>query len=118
LDLQLSFRCDKALSSALRQYRRSVLNGTLWKGEKNMKAQNLATNAQNTRPRRFRSDVPEERGKNVPTLEEIHRRALEIHIERGGHDYDLDEYLEEWLQAERELREKYNRSNDEAAKEK
>jgi hypothetical protein len=54
----------------------------------------------------------------VPTLYEIHRRALEIHIERGGHGYDLDEYLEEWLQAERELREKYNMSNDEAAKEK
>jgi hypothetical protein len=118
LDSQLSFRCDKALSSAIRRYPRSVLNGTLWKGEKNMKAQNLATNAQNTRPSRFRSDVPEERGKNVPTLDEIHRRVLEIHVERGGHGYDLDEYLEEWLQAERELREKYNRSNDEAAKEK
>jgi hypothetical protein len=31
---------------------------------------------------------------------------------------DLDEYLDEWLQAERELREKYNRSNEEGAKEK
>jgi hypothetical protein len=30
----------------------------------------------------------------------------------------MDEYLEEWLQAERELREKHNRSNDEDAKEK
>ena len=83
-----------------------------------MKLRDQATNAQNMRPSRFRSDVPEERGKNVPTLDEIHRRALEIHIERGGHGYDLDEYLEEWLQAERELREKYNMSNDEAAKEK
>jgi hypothetical protein len=69
-----------------------------------MKLRDQATNAQNTRPSRFRSDVPEERGKNVPTLDEIHRRALEIHIEHGGHDYDLDEYLDEWLQAERELR--------------
>jgi hypothetical protein len=83
-----------------------------------MKAQNLATNAQNTRPSHFRSDVREERGKNVPTLDEIRRRALEIHIERGGHGYDLDEYLDEWLQAERELREKYNRSNDEGTKKK
>jgi hypothetical protein len=83
-----------------------------------MKAQNLVTNAQNTRPNRFRSDVREERGKNVPTLDEIHRRALEIHIERGGHGYDLDEYLEEWLQAERELRGKYDGSNHEGAKEK
>ena len=54
----------------------------------------------------------------MPTLDEIRRRALEIHIERGGHDYDLDEYLDEWLQAERELREKHNRSNDEGAREK
>jgi hypothetical protein len=28
----------------------------------------------------------------------------------------LDEYLEEWLQAERELREKNNRSSDEGAR--
>jgi hypothetical protein len=118
LDSQLSFRCDKALSSALRQYRLSVPNGTLWKGKKHMKAQNLAANAQYTRPSRFRSDVPEEKGKNSPTLNEIRRRALEIHIERGGPGYDLDEYLNEWLQAERELREKYNSSNDEGAKEK
>ncbi len=83
-----------------------------------MKAQNLATNAQNTRPSRFRSDVREERGKNVPTLDEIRRRALEIHIERGGHGYDLDEYLDEWRLAQRELQEKYNRSNDEGAKKK
>ena len=83
-----------------------------------MKSQNPTTNAQNLSRGIPRSDVPEGKGKNVPTLDEIHRRALEIHIERGGHGYDLDEYLEEWLQAERELREKYNRSNDEAAKEK
>jgi hypothetical protein len=48
-----------------------------------MNAQNLATNTQNTRPRSVGSDIPEEKGKNVPTLDEIHRRALEIHIERG-----------------------------------
>lgn len=78
-----------------------------------MKFRDQATNVQNTRPSRLLSDVPEESGKNVPTLDEIRRRALEIHIEHGGHDYDLDEYLDEWLQAERELREKYNGSNDE-----
>ena len=83
-----------------------------------MKLRDQATNAQNTRLSRFRSDVSEERGKYVPTLDEIRRRALEIHIEHGGHGYDLDQYLDEWLQAERELREKYNRSNDEGAKEK
>ena len=83
-----------------------------------MNSQNLATHIRNTRPSRLRSDIPEERGKNVPTLDEIRRRALEIHIERGDHGYDLDEYLDEWLQAERELREKHNRSNDEGAREK
>jgi hypothetical protein len=72
-----------------------------------MNAQNLATSDQNTRPRGVRSDVPEEIGKNVPTLDEIHRRALEIHIERGGHGCDLDNYLDEWLQAERERRARY-----------
>jgi hypothetical protein len=78
-----------------------------------MKLRDQATNAQNTRPSRFRSDDPEERGKNVPTPDEIRRRVLEIHIERGGHGYDLDEYLDEWLQAERELQEKYNKSSGE-----
>jgi hypothetical protein len=70
-----------------------------------MKSRNLATNAQDM-PTDIGSDVQEERGRNVPTLDEIRRRALEIHIERGGQGYDLDEYLNEWLQAERELREK------------
>jgi hypothetical protein len=83
-----------------------------------MELQDQATDAQDTRPSRFRSDVPEERSKNVPTPDEIRRRVLEIHIEHGGHAYDLDEYLDEWLQAERELREKYNTSHDEGAKEK
>ena len=77
-----------------------------------MKLRDQATNAQNTRPSSRRSDLPEERGKNVPTLDEIRRRALEIHIEHGGHGYDLDEYLDEWLQAERELRTKYRRDTD------
>jgi hypothetical protein len=81
-----------------------------------MNAQNLATNAQNTRPRTVGSDLQEEKGKNVPTLDEIHRRAVEIHIERGGHGCDLDNYLDEWLQAERELKEKCSTSNDEGAK--
>jgi hypothetical protein len=81
-----------------------------------MNAQNLAANAQNTRPRVVRSDVAVETGKNVPTLDEIHRRALEIHVERGGHSCDLDNYLDEWLQAQHELKEKYSTSNDEGVK--
>jgi hypothetical protein len=82
-----------------------------------MKSRNLAANAQDM-PTAIGSDVQEERGKNVPTLDEIRRRALEIHIERGRQGYDLDEYLDEWLQAERELREKYNRTNDKGARKK
>jgi hypothetical protein len=87
-------------------------------GGQTVKSQNPTADAHNLSRGIHRSDVPEGKGKNVPTLDEIHRRTLEIHIERGGHAYDLDEYLDEWLQAERELREKYNRGNDEGAKEK
>jgi hypothetical protein len=81
-----------------------------------VKSQNPTTDAHNMPRGIHRSHVPEGKGKNVPTLDEIHRRRLEIHVERGDHDYDLDEYLDEWLQAERELREKHNRSNGEGAK--
>jgi hypothetical protein len=130
------FRCDDALNSALRLSCHSFLSGetahwagpgcldlglltgagrsrskNTWKGEKNMNAQNLPANAQNTRPRVVRSDVAEEAGKNVPTLDEINRRALEIHVERGDHSCDLDDYLDDWLQAERELRERYNKNS-------
>jgi hypothetical protein len=77
-----------------------------------MKSPNLATEAQNM-PTGIRSGVPEETGKNWPSLAEIHKRAREIHIERGGHVCDIDNYLDEWLQAERELQEKYNESSGE-----
>jgi hypothetical protein len=40
----------------------------------------------------------------APTLEEIRQRADGLHIERGYmHGWDQDD----WLQAERELKEKY-----------
>jgi hypothetical protein len=52
----------------------------------------------------FQSDDAEQGGRNTPSPEEIRKRAFEIHIERGGiHGCDLDD----WLQAERELQEKY-----------
>jgi len=74
-----------------------------------MKLRNLRTNAQNM-PTSLRSDIPEELGKNEPSLAEIRQRAFEIHIERGGiHGCDLDD----WMQAERELQEKYNESSGE-----
>ena len=73
-----------------------------------MKAQNPSTNAQNMRTE-IRSDEPEGTGENGPSLAEIRQRAFEIHIERGGiHGCDLDD----WLQAEREFQEKYNKIND------
>jgi len=59
------------------------------------------------------SATKEQSTKNAPTPEEIRKRAFEIHIERGGiHGCDLDD----WMQAERELQEKYIGSSDVAPK--
>ena len=74
-----------------------------------MKSRNLATNDQNTRTG-HPPHITEERHKNGPSLAEIRQRALEIHVERGGDGSDLENYLAAWLQAERELQEKYNKS--------
>jgi hypothetical protein len=74
-----------------------------------MTSHSLKSNTQNTPSIIFRPDVPEEKGQNGPTLAEIRERAFEIHTERGGiHGCDLDD----WQQAERELREKHNKMND------
>jgi len=81
-----------------------------------MKSQNLKTNVHDVPTGILQSDFAEERGKNGPSLAEIRHRAFQIRLERGRHGYDLDEYLDEWQQAERVLREKYNRSNDQVAK--
>jgi hypothetical protein len=79
-----------------------------------MKSQDLATNAHGIPTGIHQSDFAEE-SKNGPTPAEIRERAFEIHIERGGiHGCDLDD----WLQAQRELQEKYNHSNDESPKSK
>jgi len=52
----------------------------------------------------LRSDTKEPVIKEGPSKEEIRERAYEIHVERGGiYGYDFDD----WLQAERELYEKY-----------
>ena len=72
-----------------------------------MKSQNLATNAHDIPTGIHPSDFAEE-SKNGPTPAEIRERAFEIHIERGGiHGCDLDD----WLQAQRELQEKYNNTS-------
>lgn len=80
-----------------------------------MKLQDPLTNAQTTPRSILRSNVAEDSRSNGPSLAEIRERAFEIHIERGGiHGCDLDD----WLQAERELQEKYNKSNDGGPKKK
>jgi DUF2934 family protein len=80
-----------------------------------MKLQDPLTNAQTMSRSIRRSNVAEESRNNGPSLAEIRERAFEIHIERGGiHGCDLDD----WLQAERELQEKLNKSNDRGPKKK
>ena len=50
------------------------------------------------------SSTDERLRNGIPSLEEIRKRAFEIHIERGGiHGCELDD----WLQAERELQQEY-----------
>ena len=72
-----------------------------------MKSRNLAADPQNM-PRTVQPDVPES-GNDGPSPTEIRQRAFEIHIERGGiHGCDLDD----WMQAERELRTRYRRDTD------
>jgi hypothetical protein len=79
-----------------------------------MKLRNTSTNAESGAGVVLQPDIAEEK-KNGPSSEEIRQRAFEIHIERGGiHGCDLDD----WLQAERELQEKLNKSNDGGPKKK
>jgi hypothetical protein len=78
--------------------------------EKAMKLRDQATNPQNM-PTGTRSEVPKRTGESGPSLAEIHQRALEIHVERGGDGSDLENYLDAWLQAERELRERYSKNS-------
>ena len=56
----------------------------------------------------------QESSKHAPAPAEIRQRAFEIHIQRGGiHGHDLDD----WLEAERELQEKYRNSSESATHE-
>jgi hypothetical protein len=69
-----------------------------------MKSRNLITNPWNTQGSVVPPEFPEEGQKNGPSPVEILKRAFEIHIERGGiHGCDLND----WLEAERELQQKY-----------
>jgi hypothetical protein len=73
-----------------------------------MKLQDPITNAQTMSRSILRSNVVEESPNNGLSLAEIRERAFEIHIERGG----IHGCEDDWLQAERELQEMYNKSND------
>jgi hypothetical protein len=56
----------------------------------------------------FQSDNIERRRRSSPSPEEIRQRAFEIYMERAGiHGCELDD----WPQAERELRESYNKNS-------
>ena len=70
-----------------------------------MKSEKVMRNAANGNTTVAPSEVAERDLANPgPAAEEIRTRAYEIHIERGGiHGCDLDD----WMQAERELQEKY-----------
>jgi len=69
-----------------------------------MKSRNGFANTEGMPKTVFQSDIAEEEKNSGPSRAEIRKRAFEIHIERGGiHGCDLDD----WLQAERELQEKY-----------
>jgi hypothetical protein len=72
-----------------------------------MKSKSVAAGAENSDREVAQSEETRPQPLNSPSLDEIQRRAYEIHIDRGGpHGHDLDD----WLQAERELMEKYKAS--------
>jgi len=76
------------------------------------KSRTVFTNTEGMPKIALRSDIAEEEKNAGPSPAEIRRRAFEIHVERGGiHGCDLDD----WLQAERELQQKY-KNNQQGAK--
>jgi Protein of unknown function (DUF2934) len=75
-----------------------------------MKSRHVFTNTESMPKLVSQSDIAEEEKNSGPSPAEIRQRAFEIHIERGGiHGCDLDD----WLQAERELRERYKNTERE-----
>jgi len=57
-----------------------------------MKAPNLATKAQNM-PTGIRRVYRKKQARDGPSSQNHERRAREIHIERGDHVCDMDNYL-------------------------
>jgi Protein of unknown function (DUF2934) len=72
-----------------------------------MKSKRVAAGAENSDREVAQSEETRPQPLNSPSLDEIQRQASEIHIDRGApHRHDQDD----WLQAERELMEKYKAS--------
>ena len=69
-----------------------------------MKSKSVAAGVENAGPDLTKSEESRPQLSSVPSHEEIQQQTYEIHIERGNtHGQDVDD----WLQAERELDEKY-----------
>jgi DUF2934 family protein len=74
-----------------------------------MKSRDVFTNTDGVPKIASQSHIAEEERNSGLSPAEIRERAFEIHIERGGiHGCDLDD----WLQAESELGEKYKNSEE------
>jgi hypothetical protein len=74
-----------------------------------MKSRDVFTNTDGMPKIVSQSHIAEEEKNSGLFPAEIRQRAFEIHLERGGiHGCDLDD----WLQAERELGEKYKNSEE------
>jgi Protein of unknown function (DUF2934) len=75
-----------------------------------MKATAATAGTENEKHQAHETLEPEQRHPQLagtPGVEEIRQRAYEIHLERGGvHGWDQDD----WLQAERDLAQKYSAS--------
>jgi hypothetical protein len=91
------------------------LGGRLFRGKSNgdeeeMKATAATAGTENEKHQTHETLEPEQRHPQLagtPSVEEIRQRAYEIHLERGGvHGWDQDD----WLQAERDLAQKYSAS--------
>lgn len=69
-----------------------------------MEAKAAAIGLERIEPNVAESGRRQAQATSTPSPEEIRKRAFELHLESGGsHGRDLDD----WLQAERELKEKW-----------
>lgn len=82
---------------------KSVVRMKERKSKHHMKAKAVAAGTENIEREVAESETTQPQFANAPTQEEIRQRAYGLHLERGCvHGCDLDD----WLNAERELKEK------------